>query len=206
MGGGINMGSHFFAMMARMKYIERWALMRNSDKENVSEHSLEVSMIAHALAVIGKVRFGSDLNEERVALLGLYHDSTEIITGDMPTPIKYLNSGMKGAFREVEEMAAEKLLDMLPEDLREYYEPFFHRQETDGKLWYLIKGADKLSALIKCIHERKTGNSEFLSAEESLRKTLKLMGLREVDVFMEELLPSYERTLDELNESFLAND
>ncbi len=199
------MGSHFFAMMGRMKYIERWALMRNSDRENISEHSLEVAMIAHALAVIGNVRFDKGLNEERAALMGLYHDSTEILTGDMPTPVKYLNSEMRRVFREAEEMAAEKLLGMLPEDVRPHYKPLFQREEADDKLWYLVKGADKLSALIKCIHERKTGNGEFLVAEESLRKGLHSMGLREVEAFMEEMLPSYEKTLDEVNETFLAN-
>jgi 5'-deoxynucleotidase len=193
------MEHHFFAMMSRMKYIERWALMRNSDSENISEHSLEVGMIAHALAVISNIRLGNNLNAERAALIGLYHDSTEIITGDMPTPVKYFNPEIQGAFKEVEKIAGNKLLDMLPSDLREAYEPLFFKVEEDEYLWRLKKAADKISALIKCIEESKAGNHEFTSAENTLRKTIEHMELKEVDIFLEEFLPSYYKTLDELN-------
>lgn len=192
------MGSHFFAMMSRMKYIERWALMRNSERENISEHSLEVAMIAHGLAVISNVRLGNNLDVEKAALIGLFHDSTEIITGDMPTPIKYYNKDIKDAFKEVEKKAANKLLDYLPEDMRSYYEPLFFKTEEDNYLWKLEKAADKLSALIKCIEEEKAGNTEFKTAYQSLYESIKAMNLKEADIFMEEFLPSYKKTLDEL--------
>lgn len=192
------MSSHFFAMMSRMKYIERWALMRNSEKENISEHSLEVAMIAHGLAVISNVRLGNHLNVERAALMGLYHDCTEIITGDMPTPVKYYNKEIQHAFCEVEMVAADRLLSYLPEDMRPYYEAFFFKEEEDGYLWRLEKAADKLSALIKCIEEEKTGNTEFKTAYQSLEKSILEMGLPEVEIFMEEFLPAYRKTLDEL--------
>lgn len=192
------MSENFFAMISRMKYINRWALMRNSREENISEHSLEVAMLAHALAVISNRRLGNHLDENKAALIGIYHDSTEIITGDMPTPIKYFNQQIQNAFQDIEEGASYKLLSMLPEDLRQDYESIFFPREEEGYLWQLVKGADKLSALMKCIEERKTGNTEFLSAETSIRKVLENMGLKEVDIFIEELLPAYERNLDEL--------
>ncbi len=193
------MENSFYAMMSRMKYIERWALMRNSISENICEHSLEVSILAHALAIIGKERLGKQLNAEKAALIGLYHDATEIITGDMPTPIKYFNDSIQGAFKAVEHVAASRLLMMLPEDIRRSYETLFFPEEEDAFLWRLVKGADKLSALIKCMEERKTGNSEFLNAEKSLRETLEAMKLEEVDIFMKDFLPAYDKNLDELN-------
>ncbi len=193
------MNNSFFAMMSRMKYIDRWALMRNSRTENISEHSLEVAMLAHCLAVLGNKRFGKELDENRIALLAMYHDSTEIITGDMPTPIKYYNKEIKTAFKEVEMTAARHLLSMLPEDLQDAYESVFVKQPEDTYLWKLVKGADKLSALIKCIEERKAGNTEFVSAEKSLLISLKEMELKEVEEFMKEFLPAFEKTLDELN-------
>lgn len=186
-------------MMSRMKYIERWALMRNSITENISEHSLDVSILVHALAIIGNERLGKELNAEKAALIGIYHDATEIITGDMPTPIKYFNESIQGAFKAVEQVAAQRLLTMLPEDIRKSYEAIFFPQEEDANLWKLVKAADKLSALIKCIEERKAGNSEFLSAEKSLREILGQMNMEEIDIFMKEFLPSYDKTLDELN-------
>lgn len=193
------MSSHFFAMMSRMKYIERWALMRNSEKENISEHSMEVAMIAHSLAVLGNVRLKKELNVERAALLGLFHDSTEIITGDMPTPVKYYNEEIKNAFKEVERVAAAKLLRMLPDDLREYYETVFFKAEEDKYLWKLVKAADKISALIKCIEERKAGNTEFSSAYQALYESVQNMGLDEVSLFFDEFMPAYDKNLDELN-------
>lgn len=193
------MENSFFAMMSRMKYIERWALMRNSITENISEHSLDVSILAHALAIIGNERLGKELNAEKAALIGIYHDATEIITGDMPTPIKYFNESIQGAFKAVEQVAAQRLLTMLPEDIRKSYEAIFFPQEEDANLWKLVKAADKLSALIKCVEERKAGNSEFLSAEKSLREILGEMNMEEINIFMKEFLPSYDKTLDELN-------
>ena len=193
------MENSFFAMVSRMKYIDRWALMRNSISENISEHSLEVSILVHALAIISNERLGNSLNAEKAALIGIYHDATEIITGDMPTPIKYFNETIQGAFQAVEHAAAERLLQMLPEDMRESYHAIFFPQKEDEYLWKLVKAADKLSALVKCIEERKTGNTEFYSAEKSLREVLILMKLPEVDLFIREFLPAYDKTLDELN-------
>lgn len=188
----------FFAMMSRMKYIERWALMRNSIKENISEHSLEVSMLAHVLALIGNKRLGKQYNTERAVILALYHDATEIITGDMPTPIKYYNDQMKSAFQEVEFIAAKKLLSMLPDDLREEYEGIFIKEEEDKELYPIVKAADRLSALIKCIEEEKTGNTEFTSAKKSIEESLEKMDMEEVAIYMKEFLPSYYKNLDEL--------
>lgn len=193
------MENNFYAMLSRMKLIERWALMRNSQSENISEHSLEVSILAHALAVISRERLGNQVNAEKAALIGIYHDATEIITGDMPTPIKYFNEEIQGAFKAVEKVAACRLLGMLPEYMRASYEAIFFPQEEDAYLWKLVKAADKLSALIKCIEEGKAGNTEFISAEMSITKILKEMKLKELDIFMEELLPAYHKTLDELN-------
>lgn len=192
------MNHNFFAMMSRMKYISRWALMRNSREENISEHSLEVAMFAHALAVISNRRLGNHLDVEKAALIGIYHDSTEIITGDMPTPIKYFNKQIQTAFKDIERGAAEKLLSMLPADLLADYEPIFLKQEEDAYLWRLVKAADKLSALTKCIEERKAGNTEFLSAEKTVRAALDKMELEEVQIFLAEMIPSYEKNLDQM--------
>lgn len=189
----------FFAIISRMKLIERWSLMRNSRPENVSEHSLEVSIIAHALAVISNEEFGNNLNVERVVLMAIYHDSTEIITGDLPTPIKYYNLDIREAFQTIEEMAANKLLNMLPDYMKEYYEDILIPNEDEEHLWKLVKAADKLSALIKCIEERKAGNTEFERAEESIRVIIDEMELKEIDIFVRDFLPAYEKTLDELN-------
>ena len=195
------MSNHFFAMHSRMKYINRWALMRNTVSENISEHSNDVAVIAHALAVIKNVRFGGNLNAERAAFLGLYHDMTEIITGDMPTPVKYHSEDMREAFQQVEDKAGKKLLSMLPDDMTRYYESALFKQEDDEYLWKIVKAADKLSALIKCIEEKNAGNNEFGKALESTRKCLVNMAMPEVDAFMEEFLPSFYLSLDEQNET-----
>ena len=193
---------NFFATIARMKYIDRWALMRNSRNESLSEHSLEVAMLSHALCAIGNARYDRGLNEERAALVGLYHDASEIITGDMPTPVKYYNSDLKEAYKDVEKIANYKLLNELPSDLRETYEKIF-KGEDDEKEQYmrrLVKAADKLSALIKCIEEEKSGNNEFKTAEQTTRKSVEVLmdELPEVKDFVYEFLPSYGKTLDEL--------
>ena len=193
------MNSSFFAMMDRMKYIDRWALMRNSREENVGEHSLSVAMLAHALCLLGNRRLGKKLDADRAAVIALYHDATEIITGDMPTPVKYFDEEIRTAYRRIEEDAAEKLLSRLPEDLRgEYRTYLLPDADTDAYLLRLVKAADKLSALIKCLEEEKAGNREFAQAEKATRKILEEMGMPEVDIFLQEFLPSYSCTLDEL--------
>ena len=190
--------SGFCAMMSRMKYIDRWALMRNSCTENICEHSLEVAMIAHMLCVIGNKRFGKQLDASRTALLGMYHDTTEIITGDMPTPVKYYNETIQEVFHSIEGAAAEQLLSMLPEDLRGEFYSLYFRQEGEEYLWRLVKAADKFSALIKCMEERKTGNREFDNAMEATREAIVAMGLPEADCFLEEFIPAYDKNLDQL--------
>lgn len=195
--------SHFFAIVSRMKYIERWALMRSSRAENLSEHSLEVAMIAHALCVIGNVRYGRSLDADRAAVVSLYHDASEIITGDMPTPVKYRNEQLRGAYKEVEVEAERELLATLPDDLRPAFEDAFAPRcddEADAYLHELVKAADKLSAYIKCLEEASQGNEEFRTAASTTLVSLE--GMRathpEVGDFIEEFLPSYGRTLDEL--------
>lgn len=195
------MSSNFFAMHSRMKYINRWALMRNTRQENISEHSGDVAVIAHALAVIGIVRLKKDLNAERAAFLGLYHDMPEIITGDMPTPVKYHSEQMKKAYAEVEDMASEQLIAMLPEDMKSYYESAFFRKDEDEYLWKLVKAADKISALIKCIEEKKAGNSEFSKALESTQLLITALQLEEADIFLEEFIPAFYLSLDEQTNS-----
>lgn len=142
-------------MISRMKYIDRWALMRNEHRENLTEHSFEVAVIAHALAEIGRKRFGKQLNGEKAALLGLFHDAAETLTGDMPTPVKYYNEEVRNAYKTVEQKAAESLISMLPVDFREDYAPLLIADESDGELHILVKAADKISALIKCLEEKK---------------------------------------------------
>ncbi|MBQ3046213.1 MAG: 5'-deoxynucleotidase [Clostridia bacterium] len=192
------MDNGFFAMVSRMKYINRWALMRNEHSENLCEHSFEVAVIAHALAVIGNRRFGKNLNGERAALIGLYHDTPETLTGDMPTPVKYYSDEVRLAYKTVEENACKSLVAMLPEDFREDFSPMFMPAEGDGELWKLVKAADKISALIKCIEEKKAGNSEFVMAGEGIKQAIESLDLPEAKVFVEEFLPAYEMTLDEL--------
>lgn len=187
----------FFAMVSRMKYIDRWALMRNTESESLDSHSKEVAVIAHALAVIGNKRFGKNYNTDRAAVLGLYHDAHEIITGDMPTPVKYDNENLTTAFKAVEDSANEKLLAKLPEDFRDDFRQLLTGDEDD-ELQPLVKAADKLSALIKCIEERKAGNTEFREAEASTRKRIIESNVPEAEVFMDEFLPAYELTLDML--------
>ncbi len=192
----------FFAAISRMKYIERWALMRNSRQENLCEHSMEVAMIAHALCIIGNVRYGKNLDADRAAVAGLYHDASEIITGDMPTPVKYYSEDIRKAYKDVEKIAEYRLLEKLPDDLKEVYRGVFRGRE-DGSEEYmrkLVKAADKISALIKCLEEEKSGNTEFRLAEESTRKTIDKMAdeMPEVKDFVEEFLPAYGKTLDEL--------
>lgn len=180
-----------------MKLIDRWALMRNTTKENIAEHSHSVSVIAHALALIGNREFGKNYNADRAAVLALYHDATEVITGDMPTPVKYYNDQINNAYKDIESVAGERLLAMLPDGLKEDYRPVFDPQEGDKELWALVKAADKISALIKCIEENRMGNREFDLALKAQEEKIKSIDLDEVRYFREHLLPAYYLTLDE---------
>lgn len=188
----------FFAMISRMKYIDRWALMRNTRNESLDSHSKEVAVIAHALAVIGNKRFGKKYNPDRAAVLGLYHDAHEIITGDMPTPVKYQNNDILTAFKAVEDSANEKLLEKLPDDLREEFAGLLTFDGEDEEMKNLVKAADRISALIKCIEERKAGNTEFKEAEKATLKRIEKMNVPEAQVFIKEFLPAYDLTLDML--------
>lgn len=189
------MTSHFYAVLFRMKYIERWALMRNTGKENLSEHSLETAFIAHALALISNKRLGKNLNPERAALLALFHDTPEVITGDLPTPVKYYNSDISGAYKKIEKEAVKKLISLLPEDLKPEFEGVYY--DRDPELCEIVKAADKISALIKCLEEMHMGNSEFAVAERTTREKIKQMGLPAADIFVSEFLDSFSKPLDE---------
>ena len=189
--------NNFFGMLARMKYINRWGLMRNTKTENIAEHSLEVAIIAHALAVIGNTYFEKKLDAEHIAMLGVMHDTTEIITGDLPTPIKYYAPEIRDAYKKVENVAANQLLSELPEEMRNSYKNILIEEKNTD--WKYVKAADKMSAYIKCIEERKTGNKDFIKAEETIKKSLDDMKMEEVDKFIDVFLPSYAMTLDEIN-------
>lgn len=190
------MKSHFFAYLSRMRFIQRWALMRNTAPENVQEHSHQAAVLAHALAVIRNGKFGGAVDPGLVAAAALYHDASEILTGDMPTPIKYGNPAIQSAYKDVEALAARKLLAMLPEELREAYAPVL--TEVDPEVARLVKAADKLSAYIKCVEELKAGNAEFREAAAQTRRALEGYGLPEVDYFLETFMESFSLTLDEL--------
>ncbi len=192
--------NHFYAMLSRMKYINRWGLMRNTRNENLCEHSLEVAYVAHALGIINNEIFGGDINAERLAVLGMYHDVTEIITGDMPTPIKYYNPLIRDAYKEVEHVAEEQMLSGISPDIRERYRGVLLETEEEAELWKYVKAADKISAYIKCIEEKKTGNRDFEDAEVTIYNAINDMGLPEVDYFMKEYIPAYMLTIDKSGE------
>ena len=184
-------------MLSRMKYINRWGLMRNSRSENLCEHSIEVAFIAHALGIINNKVFNGNVNPEHLAILGIYHDTPEIITGDMPTPVKYYSDVIRSAYADVEKVAVKELLHGVPEEFRPVYESLLLEKEDDKQDWLFIKAADKISAYLKCVDERNSGNTDFLDAEKSTLKAIKKMGLKEVDYFMEKFAPAYMKTLDE---------
>ena len=207
------MKNGFFAMVSRMRYINRWALMRNTRTENIEEHSLQVAVLAHAIAVIRKEYFSKDakgnpripVDPNLVTTLAVYHDTDEILTGDMPTPVKYFNPAIQQAYKDVEKEAVKRLIGMLPEELSMTYEGLLSPDKTDPAVFQamkIVKAADRISALIKCIEEAKAGNKEFISAEKSIResitRTIKENELPEVDYFMDKFIPAYSKTLDEL--------
>ena len=188
------MQNHFFAMMSRMKNIYRWGLMRNTRRENLSEHSLEVAQIAHALAIINKKRFAGEADPNFTAVVAMYHDTSEIITGDMPTPIKYYNSDIKMAYKQIEAAAEKELLSMMPEDFKS---EFLSVYNPDSLTLKLVKAADKISALIKCTEEINMGNSEFVVAEKTIKEAIHNLNMPEAEVFLEEFMPSFSLSLDE---------
>jgi len=191
------MANEFYALMGRMRYITRWGLMRNTFSENIQEHSHQVAVLAHALALIRRDILKLEGPEpDRCAVAALYHDASEILTGDLPTPIKYYNPDIKGAYKQVERIAGERLLTMLPPELRESYEHLV--LEDDEEVLPIVKAADKLSAYIKCIEEQKAGNTEFDSAAVLTMKAMKGMALPELDWFIEKCLPAFSLNLDQL--------
>ncbi len=190
------MNNEFYAMISRMKYIDRWALMRNTETESLMQHSYEVAVLAHALCVIGNTRCGMSLNADKATVAALYHDASEILTGDMPTPVKYYSEEIRDAYKNVEHIATEKLLDMLPEDLRPSYTEALAPEDKELKA--VVKAADKLSALIKCVEEAKAGNKEFDKAYESTLESLHALNCEPAEIFLEEFIPSYSLTLDQL--------
>ncbi len=191
------MAFHFFALISRMRYIGRWGLMRNTFQENVQEHSHMVAVLAHALAVIRRDIYGGELDPEHAAALALYHDASEILTGDLPTPVKYYNPDIRDAYKAVEEFSARRLLSMLPPELRPAYDPLL-LEDRESPYYALVKAADKLSAYIKCVEELKAGNSEFRQAAAQTRQALEESRLPEVGYFLENFMPGFELTRDEL--------
>lgn len=187
----------FFAMLSRMRYINRWGLMRNTFQENIQEHSHQVAVLAHALAVIQNRFYGGQVDPGSVAVAALYHDASEILTGDMPTPIKYDNPDIQTAYKQVEAVAEQKLLSMLPEELRGDFDDVV--TIPDPEVHALVKAADKLSAYIKCVEELKAGNTEFKKAKEQTYAALCQNPIPALKYFMEHFLPGFELTLDELN-------
>lgn len=186
----------FFALISRMRHIGRWGLMRNSLPENVQEHSHMVAVLAHSLAVIGRELYGRDVSPDTCAAAALYHDASEILTGDLPTPIKYHDEAIRRSYKEIEHSASLRLLGFLPEELRPAYEPLL--LEDNPEIASYVKAADKLAAYIKCIEERKAGNNEFRSAEAQLLGILRENPLPELSYFMQQFMPAFELTLDEL--------
>ncbi len=189
--------NNFFAMISRMRYINRWGLMRNTITENIAEHSLDVAVIAHGLATISNIYFEGSYDAERAAIIALFHDTTEIITGDMPTPVKYYAPEIKNAYKEVEKVAGHQLICGLPDKMKEVYEDIILPSEEEKELVKFVKAADKLSAYIKCVEERKMGNSDFEKAEKATYDAVVAMNMPEVTFFLDNFIESYSLTLDE---------
>ena len=188
----------FFAYLSRLKLISRWSLMRNTQPENDAEHSLQVAMIAHAIAVIGRDRYHRDTDPEHVLTLAVYHDATEVMTGDLPTPVKYHNEELRSAYHRLEDVSADRLLALLPADMQPAFSPCLRQEEGYDR--DVVKAADKISAYIKCLEEKRAGNREFDYAAENVRSSLCSVELPEVHDFLRVFLPAFEMTLDELNQ------
>ena len=195
--------SPFFAMLSRMRLIQRWGLMRNTRAENVQEHSLQVAVIAHALALISNREFGAAFNAERIALLGIFHDASEILTGDLPTPVKYGNEAVRAAYKALEQQAEQRLLELLPQDLREDYAPLLDSRLMEESEQRLVKAADSLAGYLKCVEEAGAGNREFIHAEKALLAKIELLAteLPAVQVFMQRYVPAFSLSLDEISHS-----
>ncbi|MCL9647509.1 5'-deoxynucleotidase [Pantoea eucrina] len=192
--------SHFFAHLSRLKLINRWPLMRNVRTENVSEHSLQVAMVAHALAVIKNLKFAGELNPDRIAMLALYHDASEVLTGDLPTPVKYYNAQIAHEYKKIEKIAQQKLIEMLPPELQEAYRPLIDEHHYSVAEQAVVKQADALCAYLKCLEELSAGNHEFSLAKTRLEKTLTERRSPEMDYFMEVFVPSFTLSLDEISQ------
>lgn len=191
--------SHFFAHLARMKLIQRWPLMRSISAENISEHSLQVAFVGHALAIIKNKKFGGSVNPERIALLGMYHDTSEVLTGDLPTPVKYYNPAIASEYKKIELAAEQKLVSMLPKEFQQDFAPFLKSDEINVEDKTLVKQADSLCAYLKCLEELSAGNHEFEQAKSRLEKTLKERETPEMRYFLEVFAPSFELTLDDIS-------
>ena len=188
---------NFYAFMDRMKYIKRWQLMRSVREENIMEHSQQVAVLAHALAVIDNKIFGGSADAEKAALYAVYHECSEVLTGDLPTPIKYFNNNIEGAYKSLEERACDKLLNTLPEELRGEFEKSMKPDKTSAE-YAIMKAADRLAAYIKCLEELRSGNREFAKAKQSIEDDLHSRNMPEVEYFFEKFIKSFELTLDEL--------
>ena len=193
----------FFAMMSRMRNITRWGLMRNNIRENLTEHSFDTAVTAHALALIGRERFGRDVDPGQIAAVALFHDASEIVTGDLPTPVKYNNPEICSAYKSIEHAAADRLLDMLPGELRPHYRVLFAFETENPELYRYVKAADKISAYIKCVEELRGGNDEFRRAAIQTREAIHRMEMPEAEYYMEQFAPAFSLSLDELQEESL---
>lgn len=193
--------SHFFAYLSRLKLIGRWPLMRNVRTENVAEHSLQVAMVAHALAIIKNRVFKGEVNAERIALLAMYHDTSEVLTGDLPTPVKYFNHQIAHEYKAIEEIARQKLITMVPDELRDAFAPLIDEQQFTDEEKSIVKQADALCAYLKCLEELAAGNNEFRLAKTRLEKTLDARRSDEMDYFMRVFVPSFELSLDEMSDN-----
>lgn len=193
---------NFYAFMDRMKYIRRWSLMRSVREENIMEHSQQVAFIAHALAIIENKIFSGNVDSQKCVLYAIYHECPEVITGDLPTPIKYFNRSITGAYKDIEGEACEKLLSTLPDELKEELAPYV-KADTSSEEWKIVKAADRLSAYIKCLEERRCGNTEFEKAEKSIRDDVTSRNMRSVNYFIENFIPAYTLTLDELERGII---
>ena len=191
------MRSHFYAYLNRMKYIRRWGLMHSTSPENDMEHAAQTALLAHGIALIARERYHRDIDPEHVLALALYHDAQEVVTGDLPTPVKYHSPELQSAYHRMEKEAAERIVALAPEELREAYRPYFIPSQNAAH--QLVKATDRIAAYIKCVEERQAGNREFLSAEASILKSIQAIDLPEVQDFFRECVPSFGMNLDEIS-------